>query len=290
MMRAGIGGAAFYAVLYAAVALGHRSFIFPRQHSGLEPSLEGAEMWKLDANGEPAVGLFAPPRDQQPVVVFFHGNGDELVDTVPLARRLRDEGLGVLFAEYPGFGVASQGTASEATIYATAARLLDELRARGFDGDRVVLVGHSLGTGVAVELATRGYGGRMILISPYTSMVDMVGRFMPILPVSTFVRDRFDNLAKGAKVTIPTLVVHGDRDMLIPLEMGREIAGGIAGAKLEVIEGGSHNDLFRQKDDKLLRLIVSFSMKEGTRAGALPREGEAAPRWASDRAGGARGR
>jgi len=276
-MRITLGGAALYAALFGAVALGYRSFVFPRTASGLEPALSGTTLLRLDAGGIPAVALWAAPRGDRAVIVFFHGNGEELVDLVPLARELMDHGLGILFVEYPGYGLAAAGRATEENLYRAAERSLVELASFSISPDRTVLVGHSLGTGVAVEMARRGYGDRMILISPYTSMTQMVKRFVPVLPVSMFVRDRFDNLAKAPGVKQETVVVHGDRDRLIPIEMARVVAQALPSARLEVFEGGSHNDLFQREEGRLLQLIVaSGEQKRSDRSGARRDHQEAA--------------
>jgi len=280
--KAAIAGAVLYAVFYGAVALGYRTFLYPRPRSGLEPLLAGTELWRLEAEGLPVIALWGAPRSSDsPVIVFFHGNGQELVDLVPVARRFQDEGFGFLFVEYPGYGLAAGATTSEETIYRVAERALRELADRGIDNARIVLMGHSLGTGVAIEMATRGYGERVILVSPYTSMIDMVKRFAPILPVSTFVSDRFETLKKAPGVKQEVLVFHGDQDPLIPVEMGRAVAAALPHGDLVIIEGGTHRDLFSRKDDKLLREVFSFSSARERHANAPLRSsasGATAPR------------
>lgn len=262
-----------YLALLAGAAIGHRRFVFPAPASALEPMVPGAELVRFDADGVPVVALWGAPKAGAPVIVFFHGNAEELVDTSSFARALLDRGFGVLFVEYPGYGLAASGTPREATIYAAAQRALEELaKPDGFAGPSkrsIVLVGHSLGTGVAVEMAKRGFGDRMVLVSPYTSMIAMVKRFVPILPVGLFVTDRFDTLAKAPDVKIPTLVVHGDEDPLIPLEMGRTVAAAIDGAELAVIAGGRHN-LFSANPRSMVDRIDAFAARGAQHAGVQP--------------------
>jgi len=258
-LRVAVGAAGLYAACVGLTALTYRSFLFPAPKSGLAPNVSGAELLRSDVAGIPVVALYAPPRGEQSVVVFFHGNGEELVDLSYFAVMLRERGLGLLFVEYPGYGLAAGTPTTEQTIYAAAAQALDDLAARGIDKQRVTLVGHSLGTGVAAEMAARGYGGRLVLISPFTSIPDMVRRFAPVVPVSWLVRDRFDTLSKAPTLGLPTLVIHGDADNLIPVEMARRVSAAISGARLEIFEGGGHNDLFGRDDGRLVRLIAEFS-------------------------------
>ena len=287
--RAALGASLVYATCTGILWAFHRAFIFPAPRSGLAPTLSGSTLLKLDAEGSDVVALYAPPSGASTaraaplrgglgvpqaardggVVVFFHGNGQELVDLSWLARSFMNQGLGILFVEYPGYGLA-KGETTEANIYFAAKRALDELQRLGVAKSQITLVGQSLGSGVAIEMARGGYGSKLVLISPFTSMVDMVKRFAPLLPVSALVRDRFDNLAKAPEVPVETLVIHGTKDGLVPVSMGREIAAAIPNAKLIEIEGGSHNDLFTSRGasasgSETLRLIIDAAKRGESR-------------------------
>jgi alpha-beta hydrolase superfamily lysophospholipase len=176
------------------------------------------------------------------VVVWFHGNGEDLADAVPMVSLLRSLGVGVLGVEYPGYGVAG-GAPSEAGAYAAAESALLWLRTeRGVESARVVLLGQSLGSGVAAEMARRGLGARLVLISPFTSVADMARRLFPFFP-ARFVRHRFDTLSKAPAVSVPVLIVHGTEDEVVPFAMGERLAVAFPQARLVQIPGGQHNDL-----------------------------------------------
>src|SRR5437016_1321802 len=116
------------------------------------------------------------------VVAYFHGNGEDLADSVPMVSLLRSLGMGVLAVEYPGYGVAG-GRPSEQGAYAAAESALSWLRSEGGIGaDRVVLLGQSLGSGVACEMAKRGFGARVVLISPFTSIASIAERGTAMTP------------------------------------------------------------------------------------------------------------
>ncbi len=205
-----------------------------------------------------AVALWAPPSPGRSVVVFFHGNAALADDMDWLASSLVAHGEGALLVEYPGYGRAP-GAPSEASIYDTSARLLDELARRGVDRAHTLLVGQSLGSAVAVEMAVRGYGGRLLLISPFTSVPDLCDGIVPFGLAGVFAREPFDTFAKARHLRIPTVVAEGDADLLVPLEMATEVAERIPGARLEVFAGGGHNDLFAREDGRLLRLIAELA-------------------------------
>jgi len=176
------------------------------------------------------------------VVVWFHGNGEDLADAVPMVSLLRTLGVGVLAVEYPGYGVAG-GTPSEQGAYAAAESALSWLRTeRGVDDARVVLLGQSLGSGVATEMASRGHGARLVLISPFTSVAEMARRVFPFFP-ARFVRHRFDTLSKAASISMPVLILHGTEDEVVPFSMGERLAAAFPQARLVQIPGGQHNDL-----------------------------------------------
>lgn len=264
---------------FAASGCGPILYPAPQGASPTLPRLSPeVELLRLDAPGGEAVALFAPPADGRAVVVFFHGNGADIAGSEWLAAPLTQGGLGVLFVEYPGYGIAP-GTPSEANIYAAAERSLEELSDRGVDASRVVLVGQSLGSAVAVEMALRGHGSRMLLISPFTSIPDLVDGLIPFGLGGVFATDRFDTFAKAPEIDLETVVAHGDADWLVPLEMGVAVAERIAGAELVIFEGGGHNDLFDREEGRLIRLIRDLA------AGAAPGDRHARDRRATSVSG-----
>lgn len=247
-----------YVALSAIVAATYRAVLFPAPRSVIEPSLSGAELLRIPSEHGEVVALHACAKPGEPTIVFFHGNGEDLADTVLLGRELSDAGLGFCAVEYPGYGLTRDRQASEAALYAAGASALAELERRGVPADSVVLVGQSLGSGVATELASRGHGAGLVLIAPFTSIPAVARRFAPFLPIDLLIRDRFDNLAKASRVAQPALVVHGDRDEVVPFDMGRALSELLPNAELYVVEGAGHNDLY-VKDPGLVRRLASFA-------------------------------
>lgn len=247
-----------YVALSAIVGASYRALLFPAPRAVIEPALSGAELLRISSEHGELVALHASAKPGEPTIVFFHGNGEDLADTVMLGRELFDAGVGFCAVEYPGYGLARSQKASEPALYAAAEVALAELERRGVRAESVVLVGQSLGSGVATELAARGHGAGLVLIAPFTSIPAVARRFAPFLPLDLLLRDRFDNLAKAPRIVVPTLVVHGDRDEVVPFEMGRALSEHLPSAELHVVEGAGHNDLY-VKDPGLVRKLSSFA-------------------------------
>lgn len=182
--------------------------------------------------------LFQRPGSQAPLVIHFHGNAESAAQNLDFAEELFDHGLDVFLAEYRGFG-GLPGSPTESNLYADGEGALQALQAAGIPPERIVLLGRSLGTGIATELAVRHPCRQLVLVSPCTSMVDM-GKLIAG-PLANFaVADRYDNLTKIRRVRCPVTILHGTRDEVIPVRMGRTLAAA-AGTELIEVPEASHN-------------------------------------------------
>ena len=204
-----------------------------------------------------ALEIPAPPGAR--TVVHFHNNRQTVESLADAARTLRARGLGVLLVESRGYGASPGNDPSEEGLYLDAEAALDMLAARGIGGDSVVLWGTSLGTGVAAEMARRGRGSRLVLVSPYTSIPELVTSVVPFAPARALVDDQFDTLAKAGDIRARTLVIHGDADEIVPFWMGERLAGAIRGARLLRVPNGHHGDLFLRDPELVLSEIAAFA-------------------------------
>jgi fermentation-respiration switch protein FrsA (DUF1100 family) len=249
-----------YAALCIAVRLGYRILLYPVPNEPPPAVPLGSKLLSLRASDGASVHAlqFPPPSDHARTIVLFHGNGETIASDVPLAQTLHRRGLGVVLAEYRGYGVSREsGKPSETGLYLDAEAVLDALKAQGIGADRTALMGVSLGTGVVAEMARRGRAAALILVSPYTSITAMARRTAPFLPVSWVCPDAFDTLSKARMIGVPTLVIHGDEDEVVPFAMGRSVAAAVPGAALKVVPGGHHNDLFVRWHDALVDAVVA---------------------------------
>lgn len=233
-----------YVVVGGGVFAFQRKLVFPAPPPRPMPKVPGAEDLVIPGHPGPIHALRLPPVGDAPTVLFFHGNGEQLADLPDFFERLHRQGLGVVALEYPGYGASAGQKASEETIDAEAETLIRWLEAnRGLTEGRLVLAGHSLGTGVATEMAARGHGARLVLLSPYTSIAAVGARVVPWLPTRLLTLDRFDNAAKAPRIPLPVLIVHGGRDRVVPPRMGRTLAKRFPHAILDLRRRATHDVL-----------------------------------------------
>lgn len=254
-----------YAATLGLVRLAYRSVLYPAPSLGLEQAPPGASLRSFTAEDDvPVHALAFAPHEGRRTIVFFHGNGESIADAVPLGTVLSDRGLGFVAVEYRGYG-ASRGEPypgpTEQGLYRDAEAVLGGLRAEGLGPDEVVLWGSSLGSGVAVEMVLRGHTRRLVLSTPYTSIPEVARRLLPVFPMRLLMADQFDNLSKAPRVDVPTLVIHGDADSIVPYDMGVTLSQTIPDAKLLTVPGGGHNDLFLRARNELLDAIEELASR-----------------------------
>jgi len=253
-----------YLVFGVSLFLIQRWLIYPAPREVVIPNIPEARLHRIAiADGVTAFALHFEAKKSAPTIVHFHGNAEQLSDQVQLAEWFREFGIGFYAVEYPGYGLAKANTPTERSIYRTAETtiryLRDDLKVPAF---QTVLQGQSLGTGVAVEMARRGYGARLSLISPYTSMADMAATVAPLYPAKWLVLDRYDNAYKAPALSLPVLITHGSEDEVVPVKMGKRLAKIVSRVELQIVEGAHHNDLFLVGGRSLIKRIVAFSFGE----------------------------
>jgi pimeloyl-ACP methyl ester carboxylesterase len=173
----------------------------------------------------PGIGIikdwWMPPASRNlPTVIFFHGNAGDRRSFLELGELLHRQGWGSVLASYPGYS-GNPGSPSEKTLTAGARATMAAIASQT---GPIIVWGHSLGSGVAAQLASEGNAAALVLESPYTSLPDMASRFYPYIPVHWLMLDRFDTRALTEKITVPVLIFHGADDPQIPFAMGRELA------------------------------------------------------------------
>ena len=214
----------------------------------------------LSSDGIRLHGWFIPG-EEDVTWLWFHGNAGNISNRLDNLKRLHDElGVNVLIFDYRGYG-ASEGSPSEEGLYLDAEAALSYLRRRSdVSRDRIVYFGRSLGAGVAVELALRAPPHGLILESALPSIPYMARRAYPWFPfVQFFVRSRYDSLDKLQRLDVPKLLLHGDRDDIVPIDAGRELFDAAAEPKaFYTIRGAGHNDTSLVGGDAYFAALRSF--------------------------------
>ena len=232
----------------------------PADFEGLRP---GDEIYALPvASGQTPTPAATPQQTQiwwmphadanAPTLLYLHGTYRNLYQNVRKLNALRDAGFAVLAVDYRGWGDSTPIVPSEASIYADANAAWAEVVKRQSNPNRRVIYGHSMGGGVAVELAhTKRVGrdyGALILESTFTRWPDVAaanGALGTVL--SWFSSQRFASIDKIGSVDAPILMLHGTADKTIPIELGRRLfESAPKGARMIEIEGGSHSNIQRE--------------------------------------------
>ncbi|HRX37042.1 MAG TPA: alpha/beta fold hydrolase [Aestuariivirga sp.] len=242
-----VGG--YVTVMLAMFTFQRNLQYFPRD-SGLTPAILGLrgveEITIRTGDGENIVAWFAAAKPDQPTILFFQGNGGDLADRHQRMRYYQSQGFGALFVSYRGYGKSS-GSMSERGLINDAVASHAWLVAKGIAPESIVVVGESLGTGVAVQLAAQRPVAAVALEAPYAAAVDVAARHYWWLPVRLLMKDTFRSRDFIGKLKIPLLVQHGDRDGIIPVDQGRVLyAAANEPKELVILPGEGHDVIFSE--------------------------------------------
>jgi fermentation-respiration switch protein FrsA (DUF1100 family) len=195
-------------------------------------------------DGEHLVAWYLPPADGKPVILHLNGNAGGLINQRWRWRRIARAGVGFLAVAYRGYA-GSTGHPTEAGLLEDARTGYDFLSSR-FPAERIVIHGYSLGSGPAIRLAVERQARALVLEAPYTSILEVAEVDYPWLPVPLMLQDRFMSRDWIGKVRIPVLIVHGDRDSVVPFRMGQALYALAHPPKRFVrMAGSEHNTLVR---------------------------------------------
>lgn len=240
-----VAGAAAYLGIMLYMYLQQRSLQYFPSREGRSPQelgLTGVREERVKTpDGETIVLWHADARAGNPTILFFHGNGGELSNRHERMAFYQSHGFGALFVSYRGYG-ASTGAISEQGFMTDAFTAHDFLLKRGVAPERIAVVGESLGTGVAVQLAAQRPVGALTLEAPFTAAVDVAAEVYPWLPVRLLMKDQFRSRDFIGDIKVPLLILHGDADRVIPVEHGRQVyAMANEPKELAVLAGHGHD-------------------------------------------------
>jgi len=268
LVAVGLVIAVMAAGLIALWAMQRRLIYFPQTGSPVPPAadvLPGARDLTLRTADGLDLGAWFLPAGTTTVLVANGNAGDRSV-RAPLAAALAARGLSVLLFDYRGYG-GNPGTPSEdglaLDVRAAHRYLVDEL---GVPPGRILYYGESLGAAVVTELATEHPPAGLFLRSPFTELADVGRRHYPFVPVGALLRERYPLAERLRAISVPTTVVYGSADRMIPPALSRAAAGAAAGAvELVEVPGADHNDVALLCGPELIGAVVALAERASGR-------------------------
>ena len=261
------GGVMIYLAVAGAVFIFQRSLLYPvPQTYRTTPAAAGFpqadEVFLDTSDGEKVIAWHVAPKPGKPVVLFFHGNGEVLARDVPRFRDIVSDGTGLVALSFRGYG-GSSGKPTERGLLNDGAAAY-KFAVDRYAAERLVLWGYSLGTGVAVALAAEHPVGAVILNAPYTSIADAAAAVFPMLPARWLVLDKFRSDQRITALKVPLLVMHGEKDSVVPFELGRRLFELAPEPKRFVaFPEGTHVDLFELGAVETGRAFLNEMMVQG---------------------------
>jgi uncharacterized protein len=256
-----IVGVVLLAVVYGALVLfANRSIYFPMKYPDgfwdAQSRLGAADVWLKTADGVRIHGWWMKREGARLVTLYLHGNAGNITHREPQMREISAAGSSILMLDYRGYGKSS-GRPTERGIYLDADAAYEHLIENGVSAQQIILHGESLGTAVAVDLASRRPCAGVVLEAPFTSARDVATSVLPVLG-STLVWG-LDSRAKIGRIHAPLLSLQGDADEVIPPRLGQALFAAAPEPKaLWVIAGAGHNDIIETAGPHYRQHLLTF--------------------------------
>lgn len=238
-LKIALGALVLAAAVWFGVTTIVRAYVFKNSDVIVVPVWQGTppvEASVTTADGMTLQGYYWAPAGAKDILVLFHGNGNNQQGVAPAAEAFTHGGHGVLVASYRGFG-GNPGSPSQTGLFADGDAWMALARKLLPPGGKLYVLGRSLGSGVAMEMAARHPVDGLATVGGYTSITDMA----PWI-ARPFVLDPFDNVAAIRRVQAPIVLFHGDKDPIIPFACAPKLRDASGGrAKLVVMHDWGHS-------------------------------------------------
>jgi fermentation-respiration switch protein FrsA (DUF1100 family) len=233
------------AVYLALVYIAHQSVFHPTKYPegpwDAQALLRASDVWLNTSDGV-RIHSWWIPQDSPWVTLHLHGNAGNITHRFLIYREIQAAGSAILAVDYRGYG-KSDGKPTESGVYRDADAAYDHLLKIGYRPEQIVVHGESLGTAVAVDLASRRPCAGVVLEAPFTSAGDVAETIVPVIG-RVLIRS-FDSRAKIGRVHVPILVVQGDRDEVIPPRLGQVLFAAANQPKdFWLVHSAGHNDIW----------------------------------------------
>lgn len=237
-----------YGAVLALLYAGQRSMMYVPDRSDVTPAQAGlpeaAHMRVRTADQTSVILWHIPPAGANSrVFIYFHGNAGQIAGRAERFRLLTSKGDGLLALSYRGYG-PSAGSPTEHGLITDARAALAKADELGYARDRIVLVGESLGTGVAVALAAEEKVAGLVLEAPFSSASHVAASVYWMFPVSALMKDPFHSVNRIPRIRAPVLILHGTADTVVPIRFGERLYAAANEPKTFIrLEGGGHQVL-----------------------------------------------
>jgi fermentation-respiration switch protein FrsA (DUF1100 family) len=216
------------------------------------------EVWMQCEDGVKVHGLWWAEPAEGPVILFLHGNAQEVYSWAPVHMDLESTGCRLLLIDYHGYG-KSGGEPHEAGLYLDGKAAMGWLEDKGVENSEVIVFGKSLGGGVACEIAQGTRLKALILESTFASLARAARQLFPFFPPGVPLGEKYDSIGKIKAAQCPVMVIHGDMDELIPVGEGMDLYNAAPEPKeLYLVPGAGHNDVSIVAGPAYARRIADF--------------------------------
>lgn len=271
----GLGAVVYAAVLVLMFLLQSRLVFLPQVASGGMPTprdagLDFEDVRLRTTDGETIHGWWVPARAPRGAVLLLHGNAGNIAHRIDYLPTLHDLGYSTLLVDYRGYG-ASTGAPSEQGTYRDASAAWQYLVAvQGWKPRSIVILGESLGGGVATWLALEHAPRALVLASTFTSVPDLAAAIYPWLPVRWLSRIRYDSLARIGGIDAPVFIAHSRDDEVVPYTHGERLFAAAHQPKELLTMSGGHNDTFLFARPEWAAALDAFLQRTGPAGGREP--------------------
>ena len=239
-----------YGMVVLAMYLNQDNLIYDTRRENITPEqagLSNVETLKIrTSDGVKIIAWYTPATAGKATILFFHGKGGNIGGRPHRYSYYVSRGYGVLFVSYRGYG-PSEGEPNAHGIITDAETSYDWLIAHGVDAKLILVVGESMGTGVATILAAHRPVAGISLEAPYSAIVDVAADRYWWIPARLLIRENFEPINVISNIHAPILMQHGDQDKSIPLEFGEKLfAAANEPKEMLVLPGVGHDDIFTE--------------------------------------------
>ena len=257
ILNSAIALTVIYLVVVIVIFLSQRKLMYhPNENNYLEENQLNHKIEKVYINSDfKLLGWHHLKNKKFKTLLFFHGNAGNLQNRIYKLNDISKLDLNYLIIAYRGFS-GNKGEPNEIGLYKDSEVAKKWLNNIGVSDKDIILYGESLGTAVAVDLASKHNFAGIILESPFTSMVKLSKIYYPYLPVKILLKDKYESIKKIDKINFPKMVMHGDKDKIVPFSMGKEMFEKFSEPKLSYFR--KDDDHMMEFDEELLEKIKNF--------------------------------